>query len=110
VTGARMSVRLMPWAGLGLGTLGAGTAHQLGAFSSFQDCRFSSPLMVIIATIVGLALITAGAIGSWRVWSADGETPSRRMVAIVSLMACAIFAMAVVLPLIAALLIPRCWQ
>jgi hypothetical protein len=110
MTGERMRDRFMPWAGLALGTLGGGTAHQLGAYSIFQDCRFSSPLMVIVGTILGLALISAGAAGSWGVWSADAETPSRRMVAAVSLMASAIFAMAVVLPLIAALLIPRCWQ
>jgi hypothetical protein len=109
VTGEGIGSRLMPWAGLGLGTLGAGTAHQLGAYSVFQDCRFSSPGIVIVATIVGLGLIALGAIGSWRVWSAEAETPSRRMIAIVSLMACAIFTMAVLLPFVASMVIPRCW-
>jgi hypothetical protein len=31
------------------------------------------------------------------------------MVALVSLMACAIFGVAIVLPFVAALVIPRCW-
>ena len=106
----RMRDRLMPWAGLALGTLGTGLAHQLGSDSTFQDCRVGSPLVVIIATIVGLALVGLGAIGSWRVYGGDGETPARRMVAIVSLMACGVFAMAVILPFIASLVIPRCWQ
>ena len=106
----RIRDRFMPWAGLALGTLGTGFAHQLGADSTFQDCRVGSPLIVIIATIVGLSLIGLGALGSWRVYGSDRETPARRMLAIVSLMACGVFAMAVVLPFIAALVIPRCWQ
>jgi hypothetical protein len=106
----RIRDRFMPWAGLALGTLGVGFAHQLGSDSTFQDCRVGSPLIVIIGTIVGLALIGLGALGSWRVYGADGETPARRMLAIVSIMACGVFAMAVILPFIASLVIPGCWQ
>jgi hypothetical protein len=110
VKAERIRDRFMPWAGLALGTVGAGFAHQLGADSTFQDCRVGSPLMVIIGAIVGLVLIGAGALGSWQICRADGEGPSRRMIAIVSLMACAIYAVAVILPFIAALVIPRCWE
>jgi hypothetical protein len=109
VNGERARDRFMPWAGLALGTLGAGLAHQIGAEATFQDCRFSSPLIVILAAILGLVLVALGALGSWRVWAADGEAPARRMIAVVSLMACAIYAVAIVLPFIAALVIPRCW-
>jgi len=106
----RIRDRFMPWSGIALGTLGVGFAHQLGGDSTFQDCRVGSPLIVIIGTVVGLALIALGALGSWQVYGADGETPARRMLAVVSLMACGIFAMAVILPFIASLVIPRCWQ
>ena len=106
----RIRDRFMPWAGLALGTLGAGFAHQLGADSTFQDCRAGSPLIVIIGTIAGLALVALGALGSWRVYAGDGEPPARRLVAIVSLMACGLFAIAILLPFIAALVIPGCWQ
>jgi hypothetical protein len=106
----RIRDRFMPWAGIALGTLGAGFAHQLGADSTFQDCRVGSPLIVVIGTIVGLALVALGALGSWRVYGGDGETPARRMLAIVSLMACAIFAVAIILPFLAAMIIPGCWQ
>jgi len=102
--------RFMPLAGLALGTLGAGLTHQIGADATFQDCQFSSPLIVILAVILGLGLVALGAVGSWRVYAADGETPARRMIAVVSVMACAIYALAIVLPFIAALVIPRCWQ
>ena len=106
----RIRDRFLPWSGIALGTLGVGFAHQLGSDSTFQDCRVGSPLIVIIGTIVGLTLIALGALGSWRVYGADGETPARRMLAVVSLMACGVFAMAVILPLIASLVIPRCWE
>jgi hypothetical protein len=110
VKAERARDRFLPWGVLALGTLGAGLAHQIGAESTFQDCHFSSPGVVIVGALIGLSLIALGAFASWRVWSGDNETPSRKMVATVSLMASAIFTMAVVLPLIAALVIPRCWE
>jgi hypothetical protein len=110
VSGTRIRDRFMPWAGLALGTLGAGLAHQIGSESTFQDCQFSSPAVVFLGTIIGIVLVTLGSLWSWRVYAAGNETPARRMVAIVSVMACAIFALAIVLPFIASLLIPRCWQ
>ena len=105
----RLRDGFMPWAALALGTTGYFVAHQLGSDSTFQDCRVSSPLIVIVGTIVGLAIISAGALGSWRVHSNDSETPARRLVAVVGLLACVLYAIGVVLPLIAALVIPRCW-
>ena len=105
----RIRDRFMPWAGLALGTLGAGLAHQIGSDSTFQDCHFSSPAVVIVGTIVGLALVALGALGSWRIYGAEAETPARKLVAIVSVMACALFALAITLPFIASLIIPRCW-
>lgn len=106
----RIRDRFMPWAGLALGTLGGGLAHQIGADATFQDCHFSSPVVVILAALVGLLLVALGALGSWSVYAADGEGPARRMIAIVSVMACGIYALAIILPLIASLVIPGCWQ
>ena len=106
----RIRDRFMPWSGLALGTLGAGLAHQIGAEATFQDCQFSSPLIVILAAILGLILVALGALGSWRVYGAEAETPARRMLAVVGIMACALYALAIILPFIAALVIPRCWE
>ena len=105
----RIRDRFMPWAGLALGTLGAGFAHQLGSDATFQDCRVGSPLIVILGTIVGLLVIGLGALGSWRIYGADNEGPARRFVSAVGLLACALFAIGVILPFIASLVIPRCW-
>jgi hypothetical protein len=105
----RIRDRFMPWGGLALGTLGGGLAHQIGAATTFQDCTVGSPLVVLLGIFIGLALIGLGAFASWRVFSAKGEAPPRRLIATVSLMAAVIFALAVILPAIAALVIPRCW-
>jgi hypothetical protein len=109
VNSERIRDRFMPWGGLALGTLGVAVAHQLGGDFTFQDCRVGSPWIVIVGTIAGLALIGAGAFASWRVYGANGEAPARRMIAAVSLMAAVLFAIAITLPVVAALLIPPCW-
>ena len=101
--------RFLPWSGLALGTVGFFLAHQLGSDATFQDCTVGSPMAVIIGTLVGLVVVAAGALGSWRIFGAGAETPARRLVATVSLMASALFALGIILPLIAALVIPRCW-
>jgi hypothetical protein len=99
----------MPWAGLALGTTGFFLAHQIGSDATFQDCRIGSPLIVALGTIVGLAVIGLGVFGSWGVYVAEGESPARRLIAVVGLLACALFAIGVILPLIAAFIIPGCW-
>ena len=106
----RARERFMPWGGIALGTIGFFTAHQLGSDSTFQDCRVGSPLIVIIGTLVGLAIIAAGALSSWPVYRNKDEHPARQLVAAISLMACILFSIGVVLPLIAAMVIPRCWE
>jgi hypothetical protein len=99
----------MPWAALALGTTGFFVAHQVGSDTTFQDCRVGSPLIVIIGALMGVAIIGLGALGSWRIYTSESETPARRMIAVVGLLACALYAIGVVLPLIASLVIPRCW-
>lgn len=105
----RIRDRFIPWAGLALGTTGFFLAHQIGSESVFQDCQFSSPLLVIVGTIVGLVVIALGALGSWTIFAAEAETPARKLVAVVGLMACVLFTIGATLPLIAAFVIPRCW-
>jgi hypothetical protein len=109
VNSERFRDGFMPWAGLALGTTGFFLAHQIGSDSTFQDCRAGSPWIVILGTIIGLAVIGAGAFGSWAIYAARDEAPARRLIATVSLMACVLFAIGVTLSFIAALVIPGCW-
>ena len=108
-TSERIRDGFRPWAGLALGTIGYFFAHQLGGDSTFQDCRIGSPVIVTIGMLVGLASIGLGALASWRVYAAD-EGPARRIVAIVGLLADVLFSIGIILPFIAAMVIPRCWQ
>src|SRR3982751_1597539 len=101
--------RFLPWGGIALGTAGFFLAHQMGSDATFQDCRVGSPWIVTLATVIGIAIIAAGALGSWRVFASRSEAPARRLIAAVSLLACGLFVMGVILPFIAALVIPRCW-
>ena len=100
----------MPWSGLALGTVGFFVSHQLGGDSTFQDCRVGSPFIVAIGMILALLLIGLGALGSWRVYATAEEGPARKLVATVGLLACALYTIGVILPFIAALVIPQCWQ
>ena len=99
----------MPWAGLALGTTGYFLSHQIGSDSTFQDCTVGSPWIVVLGTVIALAVIGAGAFGSWGIYAAREETPARRLVAVVGLMACALYTLGVLLPFIASLVIPPCW-
>ncbi|MFL6785763.1 MAG: hypothetical protein ACJ8E0_05800 [Sphingomicrobium sp.] len=99
----------LPWAGIALGTTGYFLAHQIGSDATFQDCRIGSPWIVILGTLVGLAVIVLGALGSWRVYASEAESPARRLVAVIGLLASVLYVIGVVLPFIAALVIPRCW-
>ena len=108
-TAERIRDGFIPWSGLALGTIGFFLAHQIGSDATFQDCRIGSPWFVVLGTLVGLAVIGLGVLGSWRVYAADKEAPARRLVAVVGLLACALYVIGVILPLIAALVIPRCW-
>ena len=110
MTSERIRDRFMPWAGLALGTLGAGLSHQHGSDSTFQDCTVGSPAIIFVGTIAGIALVSLGAWWSWRVHASRSEAPARRMIATVSLMASALFALAIILPFIASWIIPQCWQ
>ena len=102
--------RFLPWGGIALGTAGFFLAHQIGSDATFQDCRVGSPWIVILGTIVGVAVVAVGALASWRVYSSDSETEARRLVASISLMCCALFAIGIFLPFISAMVIPRCWR
>jgi hypothetical protein len=100
----------MPWAGLVAGTVGAGLAHQFGAEGSFDNCSRFSPVPLLIVSVLGLLLVAIGGLESWRVVRGDSETPARRIVAIISVGSVALYVLAILLPMVASLVIPPCYQ
>jgi hypothetical protein len=100
--------KLLPWGGIVAGGLGAGLFHQIGSDSVFNDCRYSTPIPVVLLGLMALLLIAAGAAGSWSVWRGKDEGSARRLVAVVSLMVAALLTFFVLLTVLAALIIPPC--
>ena len=105
----QMADEARPWGGLIGGFAGLALAHQVGSDATFNNCTTGSPGIVILVILLGLALIGGGSLFSWRVFRRDAEGPARKFIAILSLGCAALFALAI-LPLISALVIPRCWS
>jgi hypothetical protein len=55
-------------------------------------------------------LVALGGLESWRVIRADAETPARRIVAIISVGSVGLYLLAILLPMVASLVIPPCYQ
>ena len=110
----RVRDMLAPWAGLIGGACGWALTHQIGSDSIQDDCSVGHPLFVLGVGIAGAIILAAGAwlsYGLWRGSDAADDQPvagSRRFIAGVSLMAAAIFLMAIVLQSLAAFIIPAC--
>lgn len=100
-----------PWAGFLLGGLGLILNHQVGSDSNHDFCLGSGAPLVITVGLLCLGLAAAGAFLSWKLWrrGEHHETSVRRFIALISMMSAALFSFAILMPIIAALLIPRCF-
>lgn len=107
----RFRVRAWPWAGFLLGGLGLILHHQVGNYSNFDDCVSAGANLILPSGLLALLLAGAGAFLSWRLWrrGEHHETGTRRFIALVSTMAAGLFAFAILLTMVAALTIPRCF-
>jgi len=106
----RLADSLMPWAGLAVGIVAAAVVHQFGSQGTFDHCRPISPVPLLLVALLGMAVTIFAALASWRVVHHEGETPARKLVAIVSVGAAALFVFSMILPMIAALVLPPCFQ
>jgi hypothetical protein len=101
---------LMPWAGLIAGFAGIALVHQFGSEGMFDDCGVVSPLPLLLVAVVGLALAIGGGLASLAVFRGKAETPVRKLIAAISLGAAGLFCFAILLPMIASLMLPPCFQ
>jgi len=100
---------LMPWAGLIAGMLAAGGQHQLVSNALHFDCSFAEHGLLV--GVLALVLIVVGAWLSWRALRAHPRQGSaRRLVAQMSLMAAAFFALMVAWQTMGTLMLPGCLQ
>ena len=100
----------MPWAGLIAGLIGLAVVHQFGSEGMFDSCAVVSPVPLIIVALLGIGLTVAGGLASLSVLRGDSETPVRKLVATISLGMVGLFCFAMVLPIIASLVLPPCFQ
>jgi hypothetical protein len=101
---------MMPWAGLVIGVVALGVAHQFGSDGTFDHCLSISPGPLLGVSALAIAATLAGAFASWTVFRNDSEAPARKVVAVISIGSATFFVVAMILPIIAALVIPPCFQ
>jgi putative copper export protein len=105
----RFLAAFAPWAGLVVGILALAGVHQFGSDSTFNDCRSTSPGPLLIVAVLGLILAALSGMASWRS-TRGSDSESRRVVAMISAGSAALFVFAIILAMIAALVLPPCFQ
>jgi hypothetical protein len=107
--GRQLLEALAPWAGLVVGIAAFSIVHQYGSDGVFNDCETVSPGPLLIAGLLGLLACGGSAYASWRTMRGSSNEP-RRVVAVVSIGSAALFVFAILLAIIAALVLPPCFQ
>lgn len=105
----RRGRRFAPWAGLVGAFVGALVQHQGIGDALHYRCGPGMNDADVVAGAVALLIMALGALISWRALrhEADG-TGTRRLIAQVSLMAVALFALLVVWATLAGIIVPSC--
>ena len=106
---AQIRDNLMPWMGLAGGGTTYALFHQIGSDGAFQNCALVSPWGVLIAGLLSIVAIAGSGWLSWRAARAAGEGGTRWFIGTISSMLTVLLLFATILPMIAALLIPRCF-
>lgn len=100
----------MPWTGLITGGIAFSIAHQFGSDGTFDHCESISPVPLIIVSLLAIASTVLGAFLSWTVFRKEAEPQARKVIAAISMGSAALFILAMIFPIIAALVIPPCYQ
>lgn len=101
-----------PWTGVVAGPVAWLVMHQGLGNAIYFDCRLGNPGA---AMGVGLACLLILALGGWLSWQArrspshNPEPQARFFLSIVSMLLCALFAVVVVLQVLAGLILPGCY-
>lgn len=101
---------MTPWTGLVIGVVALAIAHQFGSDGTFDHCGSISPGPLIIVSLLAIAATLYGAFVSWTVFRKDAEPQARKVIAAISIGSSAFFVVAMIFPIIAALVIPPCFQ
>ncbi|HEX6741011.1 MAG TPA: hypothetical protein VF079_04355 [Sphingomicrobium sp.] len=99
-----------PWAGLVAAVAGAAVAHQFGAFGTFDHCPAISPGPLLAVAALCMIVVIAAGWASAQVARLDSESAPRRLAAVISVGMAGLALFATLLPMIASLTLPRCFQ
>lgn len=101
---------LQPWAGLIAGLFAVAFAHQFGADGVFDDCQSFSPGPLLIAAALCIVIALAGALTSGLIVRQGSENQTRRVVATISTGFALLTCFAILLPMLASIILPPCFQ
>lgn len=107
---SKLADLMLPWAGLVIGLIAFAVAHQFGSDGTFDHCQSVSPGPLTLVSALSILATIGAAFASWTVFHSDSEAPARKIVAFVSVGSSILFVIAMVLPIIAASVIPPCFQ
>ena len=110
MTGREFRDALAPWLGLVVGLIAWAITHQIGSDGMFDDCTTFSPGPLILVALLGIVASLIAGIISWGVVRDGKQGQARRVIATVSVGMAALFALAMLYPILAALIIPPCFQ
>jgi hypothetical protein len=104
----RLFAPLAPWSGLLLGGIGWTASTEIGSARITGHCQSTSPVLLLLISLVGLAVALTGGWLSYRAWrTAPGRT--RQLIGLFSLIVAGGLIVAILFHILAALLIPRCF-
>ena len=99
--------RPQPLIGIFLAIGGWALSHQWGSNSVLDDCVANGGTLVVLTSLLGLAIVAAGGLYSFRGWSGPRESGRRFLGALGALLAL-IAGFAVLLQIAAGLILPPC--
>ena len=106
---ARKAAELMlPWGALIGAAAGWFLAHLIGSSALFDHCDGATLALAVAVALAGIAVTIAGGFASLAVWRRQGESETRRFIALVAMLAGALLALATLLQAIAPLIIGSC--
>ena len=106
----RVASLFRPWAGLIIGVLAAAFAHQFGADGSFNDCQRLVPVPILFIAALCVAACLIGAWASLPVLRRGDEQTAQRVVSAISVGFALLAAVAILLPMVGAMILPACFE
>jgi hypothetical protein len=104
---ASAAMELWPWAGMIGAAAGWILAHQVGSDGTFYECDNGTAVTLIVG-VLALVLTAVSGLASFRLWHRGGETEARRFVALLGWLFAILLGLAILLPVLAALIFPEC--